>query len=372
MNRAERLAAPAYPFHRFSGSHLEIGRQHGEECRDLIARHYDLAIERLAAQSGLATDRALDRALDHRGHVQRHAPYLDQEIVGLADGARLSLGQAYALQLRAELNRTYGEQADDECTTFAALSTATADGEPLAGQNADLPSRYRELGVVVQIAADDRPEVLMLTPAGQVSYIGINDRGLGVFGNFLACDGWRLGFPRYLLTRLLLAHGSLPDALAAFQGVPRASSRNLMVVGGSDRAVDIETTPTRAAMLAPEDGLLAHANHYVADDLAGEERAEPARLENSQVRLERIRQLLAERHGKLDARSMAEVFRDRETLPHALSVLPEDGAGSDTITFGSVIAEPRKGRMWVSSGPPSESEYRCFSFAGGQEVQARL
>ena len=372
MNRSERLAAGAYPFHRFSGSHLEVGRQYGEHCRDLITRHYGLAVERLAAQTGLATDAALERALEYRAHVQRHARFLDDEIQGLAAGAGLSLGQAYLLQLRAELNQARGDQVDDECTTFAALSEATLDGEPLAGQNADLPSIYRELGVVVHVAAGDLPEVLMLTPAGQISYIGINDRGVGVFGNFLTCDGWRVGFPRYLLTRLVLAHDSIGEALATLEDVPRASSRNLLMVDASDWAADLETTPTRASVLEPEDGLLVHSNHYVAVDLVGEERAEPERLENSRTRADRIRQLLAARRGELDARSMAEVFRDRATLPHALCVLPEDREGIDTITFASVIAEPSKGRVWVSSGPPSESDYRGFSFADGEDREARL
>lgn len=361
-----------YPFHRFSGSHREVGRQHGEQCRDLIARHYELAVERLGAQTGIASEAAASRALEYRAHVQRHAGFLDEEIRGIAAGAKLSLGQAYLLQLRAELNQTQGDQVDDECTTFAALSTATADGAPLAGQNADLPSIYRELGVVLHIAADDRPEVLMLTPAGQVSYIGINSCGLGVFGNFLTCDGWRMGFPRYLLTRLALAHGSIAEALATLEGVPRASSRNLMMVDTSDTAKDLETTPLHAAALEPEDGLLAHSNHYLAPALAGEERAEPIRLENSRTRLERIRLLLDRRRGELDARAVAELFRDRADFPHALCVRPGDREGIDTITFASVIAEPSKGRIWVSSGPPCESDYRCFSFAGGDGREERL
>jgi len=372
VTRHEPLAATAYPFHRFSGSHLEVGRQYGEQCRDLIVRHYELAIERLGARTGLTAEDALDRALEYRGHVQRHAGFLDEEIQGLAEGARLSLGQAYLLQLRAELNQARGDQVDDECTTFAALSEATADGAALAGQNADLPSIYSELGVVVQIAAGDRPEVLMLTPAGQISYIGINDVGVCVFGNFLTCDGWRVGFPRYLLTRLVLAHGSIRDALATLDGVPRASSRNLMMLDASETAADLETTPTRSAVLEPEDGWLAHSNHYVADELTAEETADPVRLENSRTRLDRIRQLLAGRRGELDARTMAGLFRDRANFPHALCVHPGDREGIDTITFASVIAEPSRGRMWVSSGPPSENEYRCFSFADGDRHEARL
>ena len=33
-----------FPKHRFAGSHLEIGEQFGEACRDLIASHLDKAL----------------------------------------------------------------------------------------------------------------------------------------------------------------------------------------------------------------------------------------------------------------------------------------------------------------------------------------
>ncbi|MEJ7757322.1 MAG: C45 family autoproteolytic acyltransferase/hydrolase [Nocardioidaceae bacterium] len=137
---------------------------------------------------------------------------------------------------RAELHQHDYATADGpaECTTFAVLPIAAADGTPLVGQNADLPALYSQLGVVIHVVPDDGPAVLMLTPAGQVSYIGINDRGLGVFGNFLSCDGWRVGFPRYLLTRPALLHDTVRGAVAAVRNVPRASSRNLIMLDANN------------------------------------------------------------------------------------------------------------------------------------------
>src|SRR5690606_28528666 len=114
--------------------------------------------------------------------------------------------------------------AEGECTTFALAPRITGDGVGLAGQNADLPEIYRRLMVVVDIAPDDGMRVLMAVPAGQVSYIGINERGMGVFANFLTCRGWVRGFPRYLLSRVALQHVRIADALEAVRRLPRASS----------------------------------------------------------------------------------------------------------------------------------------------------
>ncbi|MFT4039651.1 MAG: C45 family autoproteolytic acyltransferase/hydrolase [Thermomicrobiales bacterium] len=254
-------------------------------------------------------------------------------------------------------------ETGDECTTFAVLAEATANGTPLVGQNADLPAFYREISIVMEIVPDDMPSVLMLSPAGQVSYIGINDQGVGVFANFLTCDGWRAGFPRYLFSRLALSHTSVEAAIAAIRALPRASSRNLIMLDRHGTAADLETTPTRDARLDPVDGLLAHANHYVAEALLDEERSPARQIANSQVRLARMHALLAERRGSLDAGAMQEILRDRACYPDTLCRQPGDDPESDIMTFASVIADPSRGRMWVAVGPPDGHPYQQYAFS---------
>lgn len=361
------VQAQTFPFFRFTGSHRQIGRQFGEASADDIRRHRDLAMTRLRDRNGIAPERALADALQYRPFVVAHAAFFDEEIQGVAEGAGLSLAEAYLLQLRAELavgtGRQQSDEPGDECTTFAVLPEASADGTPLIGQNADLPAFYAEIGVVVELVFDDMPRVLMLTPAGQVSYIGINDRGLGVFANFLTCDGWRVGFPRYLLSRLALTHETVDNAITAVRSVPRASSRNLIMLDARGTAADLETTPTRDARLDPSDDLLAHANHYVAAELVDEERSPDRQVANSRVRLDQMRALLRQQRGSLDTDIMQKILRDRACHPDALCRLPGDDATSDTITFASVIAEPTRGRMSVAIGPPSEHPYRRYAFS---------
>jgi isopenicillin-N N-acyltransferase like protein len=366
------LSPHTFPSYRLSGTHRAIGRQFGEACAGLIGRHRDLALARLGTRRGVTREGALAAAGRYRDYVIEHAPFLDEEVQGVAEGAGLSLAEAYLLQLRAEVAapttatpapRLAGAgDAGDECTSFAILAGATRDGVPLVGQNADLPAFYAEIGVVLEIVPDDALAVLMLTPAGQVSYLGINDRGLGVFANFLTCDGWRVGFPRYFLSRLALTRETVDDAIAAVRATPRASSRNLMLLDAHGTAADLETTPTRDARLDPEDGLLAHANHYVADALRDEERVAASYLPNTRARLDRMRELLAARRGELDVATMQEILRDRACYPDALCRMPGDIAGSDTITFASIIAAPTRGEMWVAVGPPNEHPYQRHAF----------
>jgi isopenicillin-N N-acyltransferase like protein len=353
----------AFPFHRFTGTHREIGRQFGEACQDLILQHQDKALTRLREKNRISESRARSAAAEYRSTVIEHAPFFDEEVQGLAEGAGIDLSDAYLLQLRAELGVTTPSDlidGSDECTSFAALPEATKNGEPLIGQNADLPAFYRDIAVVVELVPDDQPTVLMLTPAGQMSYIGINDRGMGVFANFVTCDGWRVGFPRYFLSRLALTHERVDDAIEAIRSVPRASSRNLIMIDAHGTAADLETTPTRDARIDPQNGLLAHANHYISPELANEERSEGRQLRNSQLRQERMEELLTQLRGSLDRTTMRGIFRDRERVPDSICRADGDREGSDIITFASVIAEPTLGTIWVAVGPPHENAYRKY------------
>lgn len=360
------MSLPAY---RFAGSHRDIGLAHGASCASLVRRHRDLALARLDA-SGVGREVALAAAMEYRPYVVEHAPYLDDEIAGVAEGAGIELAEAYLLQLRAEVYaRVLGRpEASNECTTFAATPIATADGQPLAGQNADLPAIYQELMIVMELHPDDGPSILMVTPAGQVSYIGMSSDGMACFANFLHCDGWGLGFPRYLLSRYALAHGSVDAALAALEKLPRASSRHLMMIDAGGRAISYENTPERGAAIEPLGGLVVHANHYLSAELAAEERANDRALANSRVRQKRAELIFGLDRGALTAARAQELFRDRQNVPDAISVEPGDDPQEhplyDYITVTSAIASPATGELWVSAGPPSSHPYTRYSFTG--------
>lgn len=349
-----------FPFYRFAGSDRQIGRQFGEACRDLILKHRDYALERLQKNVKVPSMEKLEEAaLQYRPYVLQYAPFFDEQIQGISEGAGIPLGQAYFLQLRAEIYREF--DSTDECTTYAVLAEATQNGVPLIGQNADLPAFYGEIGIVAEFVPDGRPATLMVTPAGQVSYIGINELGLGVFANFLVCDGWRTAFPRYMLSGLALTKATVHEAIPLIQSIQRASSRNLIMLDKTGGAADLETVPLRTAMMEPTNGLLAHSNHFVGDSLLDEERKVGEDLENSRVRLRRMRTLLEAHHGRLDVSAMQKILRDRETAPHTLCRMPGDFG--DSITFASVIAEPSLGNMWVAVGPPHQNEYKCYRFS---------
>lgn len=355
------------PDYRFSGSHHQIGQQYGAACKRLIERNLELSMQRLQRHTRAFRQQVLELTLQYRPYLLQYAPFLDEEIQGMAGGAGISLEEAYFLQLRAEIQAhliNSGHAGTGlECTTFALSGACTGDHHPLAGQNADLPAFYADLCVVAEILPEDQPAVLMVTPAGQVSYIGMNESGLCVFANYLVCEGWRVGFPRYCFSRLALTQDTVGDAERILMVVPRAASRNVLLLDAQGNMLDLEFAVQRHGHLESTEGWIGHTNHFISSETLNEERASPEELYNSQQRLIRLQRLIQSRLGSLDAESMQSYLRDRETFPHPLCIEPGDPGQGDEMTVTSVIAEPGRRRIRAAVGPPSRNPYKSFTFS---------
>lgn len=351
-----------FPFFRFSGSHQEIGRQYGETCRDLIHLHREKALSRLEQNSSLSREVIAERTLWYRPWVHAVAPFFEEELLGMAEGAGISEADAWLLQLRAEVAIVTHNEAGDECTSYAIQPEATSDGIGLIGQNADLPAFYLDVAIVAEMQFDDLPNILMLLPAGQLSYLGINDAGMGVSANFLTCDGWRVGFPRYFFSRMALTQRTVGAAADVISGLHRASSRNVIMLDGHGDALNLESTVTETARIHPEDGMIAHANHYQAPELAFAERSKGIGLENSRGRLASMRSMLESHCGNLNAHIMKTILCDRSDPMACVNRYQGDIVGLDSMTFASLIMKPSLGEMDIAIGPPDKHAYRTYAF----------
>lgn len=337
------------------GEGLAAGRAYGEACRDRIAEHLEGVLARLSGVHGVALARAHEHALRYRAATARAHPELAAEVDGVAQGANLTPPAGWVLQLRAELSQGVG--AAPECTSLAVTGSASAAGGTLAGQNLDLPPSYRDLLVLLRRRPLDGPPLLTVTPAGQIGQHGLNATGVAVFANFLVCDGWRVGVPRYLLSRLALAARTRQAAMLAVERTRRGSPRNLLVADPHG-VVDVEATPTASARLHPRDGRLAHTNHFLSR-LRGHERADADWLRNSRHRLARVNALLADAEQPLGVDDLARILRDREGAPDAVCHVPGEGR-EELSTVASTIAETAERRLWVAVGAPHSAPYRPY------------
>jgi predicted choloylglycine hydrolase len=335
-----------------------VGRQHGEALRAEIRAHLDLIYTQGARRSNLAPETARRWALGFGSVIREAAPHFLDEIEGLAAGADIAPAEALLLQVRQEVAHIARFGSPDlECTSFAVSGAYTATGGTFAGQNADLAGGIEEFTAVLTFAVTGKPAVMMLVPAGQISYLGISGDGLSANANFLRSAGWRTGFPRYLLTRLAIEQPTLKAAVDAALTPRRASSRNLLLADRTGAVVDIETTAQEHALIWG-DGCLAHANHHVLPGMAAHETATPEELHNSTCRHQRIAALMEANHGRLDATILKTILRDHSNRPHSICAHPGERV---SYSFASLIADLDAGSMEIAVGPPCEHEYATCS-----------
>lgn len=354
------MQAETVPHLEIGGSPGAMGEAHGRALRDLIHGHLAASLAQLDA-AGLPPADARAWAGRYGPFVRAHAPGLAEELEGLARGADLEMKDALVLQLRAELRAQAETMAGvGECSAFAASGSQTRGGIPLAGQNADLPAYAQPFVVVLEAHPDGAPAFVMLTLAGQLGYLGINDAGLGVLAAFLHSRGWRVGFPRYLLSRVVLGEATLGAAVERLASIPRAASRNLILVEESGALLDLELGVDRCVALGAVQDRIAHTNHFLAPAMGDLEASPPERLEGSEARLDRLESLLEARQGELDLAGAMEVLRDHG---HGFDRLcRHDGEDASEVgTVASLIMEPLERALWVAPGPPCSHPYSRFT-----------
>jgi isopenicillin-N N-acyltransferase-like protein len=268
---------------------------------------------------------------------------------------------ALLLQVRQEVAHIARFGSPDlECTSFAVSGAYTRTGGALAEQNADLAGGIEEFSAVLTFAVAGKPAVMMLVPAGQISYLGISGEGLSANANFLRSAGWGTGFPRYLLTRLAIEQPTLKAAVDAALTPKRASSRNLLLADRSGAMVDIETTAQEHA-LTWGDGCLVHANHHVLSGMDAHETATPDELHNSTCRHERIATLMEANRGRLDGKTLETILRDHANRPHSICAHPGERV---SYSFASLISDLDAGSMAIAVSPPCQHEYATYSLEG--------
>jgi hypothetical protein len=326
-----------FPFIEVSGTSYEMGYAYGAQARALIGK-YILWIE---MQSGASRVALAERAMAFLPLMQRLSPRFVEEVHGLADGAELSFGEALLCQARMEAANV----ASEGCTAFAVTRSGTADHQPLAGQNQDMPPEMLDLAIVVRLKpSDGRPRAVMLTFAGQLGYHGMNQHGVAQFANQLYNYEWRLGLPHYPLKRAMLEQASVGECLALFERHRVCSAGNVVVCDGNGEIADIEVRPEQAVVFPDqEDDLRLHTNHYLVPEFTA---YETHTLPDSCPRLDRMRTLIKENWGAITVERMKLALADHDG--HPSGICRHGGEGLHSIC--GYIAEPGKGLFHVRFG----------------------
>lgn len=360
------MSGKFYNHYKFKGTHHEVGRQHGEALREKIQNHLAIVYDLAQDISNITRTKALETASLFEPYIENYAPGFLEEIAGLGEGANISATEALLLQTRQEVVylMKYGV-GGFECTSYAIGPEYTIDGKMYSGQNADLAGDFESISNIITFAVNEKPEVMMLVPAGQISYLGMNNEGMSANCNFLSCQGWKKGYPRYLLSRLLLEQRSFEEACMKLMTLTeRASSRNILLADYKGNIADFETTSEDYAKIDARE-MFVHSNHFISSCMQRYECGDSLELVDSEWRQKRLTDLIQANKGKIDAEMIKSFLkdeeRDSETGKFSICTHASEYT-SNYHTFASIVNNLTDRIMEVAKGNPCRSEYASYEF----------
>lgn len=362
MSRSQSL-----PVLELGGEPYEIGYGHGVGAKPRIERNLALYFRRYRDEVGLARGEVLRRAGVWLDRVEDLDPAYAAMVRGLSDGSGFPILDLAALNARYEL--FYGEFVHQglatACTAFAVLPERTKNGHLLLGENWDW---FPEVaGLWLRVEWGDLA-VLAFTEAGIAGgKIGLNSAGVGLAVNGLVShlDRWDgEGIPFHVRTWRILCARGLREAVDAVGRGGAPGSANFLL-GAAGEAVDLERAPSGAARVEPTDGILVHANHFLAPERLGVREPLAEERRSTHLRQARLAEILsnAAGHGPLAAETVQDALRDH--LGHPDSVCRHESplfpSRANYATALSVVMDLHARRLAYTVGPPCRSTFRTLA-----------
>jgi isopenicillin-N N-acyltransferase-like protein len=338
-----------YPLIRAAGSHRELGRRHGEQAASKITAH----LEKITSAERLSRDKLRERSSAYQPLFEKYCPHLLEEIRGLAEGARISLAEGLAVNIRGELSHA----GQEGCTTYVIGRRGTSNREILAGQNSDMDTGIPPLGYILHLKPNNKPEVLTWTFGGMIGYHGMNSAGVAHFANALGGGpSSRLGLPHYPVKRMMLECDHVDQVIRLFKTVPLASNGNYVLCDGHGNIADIEATTAGPEILKDQGaGFLAHTNHFLCSRYAREENFRQ-NWKDSSPRLDRMNSFIRTKFASLTVADVKTFLSDHKGYP--TSICRHDG---DSLTVASLISEPAQRCLHAAVGNPCQNRYVTYS-----------
>src|SRR6266480_3140200 len=234
------------PTIELSGSHREIGRQHGESARTQIRDSIAYYRESFKKITGLDWTDIKKNAPRWVAPIESYFPGITDEIRGIGEGAGVAFEEVLALNARGELSthNPFADEAEEGCSSYALLPQASGDGHVYCGQNWDWRCETAGTVVLVRITQPGKPAIIMQTEAGQVGRHGANSAGIALNANGLGTRwGKGIGVPQPIIRRKILESADMQTALRAVFDSRQSLCTNLVLTHRDGFAIDLETTP---------------------------------------------------------------------------------------------------------------------------------
>ena len=281
------------------------------------------------------------------------------------------IGTPYERQLNYHSAHDLGHAMQDYmlvgCSSFATWGTQSADSSLLIGRNFDfyVGDAFAENKQVAFYTPDQGYKFASVGWPGMIGVLsGMNETGLTVTIN-AAKSAVPTGSatPISILTREILQYASTIDEAFAIAKKRKTFVSESILIGSSKdgKAAIIEKSPEKTVLFkGKEANRLICTNHYQSEEFSKDERnMENIRTSDSPYRFARLEELINE-NMPIDASKAASILRNHKGLQDADLGLANEMAINQFIAHHSVIFQPEKRLMWVSTSPWQCGKYVAY------------
>ena len=349
------------PMIHVSGSHREIGCQIGEEFKKQVVHSIESArklIEDTYNTLELTWDAAQIQARKYIPFAQeRYAQYVE-EMIGMAEGANAVFEDLAVLNAMEAV--TMDALHLTRCTSMAVNEERTADGHVLMAHNEDWVPEDEDDVFFVHATPKSEPPYLGMTYGGLLPNIGLNAHGIAQMCDSVYPNDSRIGTPRVVVSRAVLASKTPEEAIRHALAPQRAAGYNHLIVHESGELYSVEVSARKFAIIYGKDGYLVHTNHYNAPDMRLIEK-EPEELVSSRVRYYRARRLV-KRETSHTIKTLQAIQRDHVNFPNSIcnhSINAIDPLDREK-TVNAMVIDLTAREMHIAWGNPCENPYHTY------------
>jgi hypothetical protein len=299
-----------------------------------------------------------------------------QEIYGVSRSASHNfnyVGDAYQRMLNYHAAHDIGHALQNlmlvGCTSFATWGNRSADGGLLVGRNFDfwVGDDFAKEKIVSLVDPDSGYRFMYVTWGGFVGVVsGMNEKGLTVTINAAKSDiPGGSATPVSLVAREIVQYAAnIREAIEIARSRKMFVSESFLVASAEDgKAVVIEKTPDSLAVYDPGRQEIRCANHFQSEGL----RALPSNKVQvaesaSAYRYERLSELMG-RKAAHTVDDFASILRDTRGKGDDDIGLGNEKSVNQLIAHHSIIFQPEKRRVWVSTQPWQVGKYRAYDLA---------
>ncbi len=252
------------------------------------------------------------------------------------------------------------------CTSFGTWNDQSADSTMIIGRNFDfyVGDKFADDKIVAFFNPTQGHKFMTVTWGGFIGAVsGMNEEGLSVTINAAKSD-YPLGSatPVSLVTREILQYAkNINEAIAIAKKRKMFVSESFLVASAADnKAVIIEKTPDALDVYDPHNNYIVCANHFQSKGLVNSKKnMEQMKESASPYRYERLMELL-NKNGKNTVQKTINILRDRKGLHDVDIGDGNEKAINQLIAHHSIVFEPQKRIVWVSTAPWQLGQYIAY------------